>query len=99
MVGYVDKCLEELSGELDKPIGYTNVELDCRFAKIRSEETALGNWIADMINLENSTEVCIVNSGTIRADSIIKPGIVKLNDLKAMMPYLDYCLVSQINGE
>lgn len=92
-------CLDHMNDELDKPIGYSLAPLECRFSKIRSQETNLGNWIADMINLEVGADLTLINSGTIRADSVWKAGIIKLKDVKAMMPYSDKILVFKIKGE
>ena len=37
----------KLTADLDKPIGESAVDLDCRFGAIRTRETAIGNFVAD----------------------------------------------------
>lgn len=34
---------------MNETIGYTSVDLECRFNKIRSEETNIGNFITDIM--------------------------------------------------
>jgi len=38
-----------MSKRMEEVVGYTAVELECRFSKIRSEETNVGNFITDMM--------------------------------------------------
>lgn len=93
------ECLAKMNDEMGKPIGYSSAPLECRFAKIRASETNLGNWIADIINIENQTDFTIINSGTIRADSVLAAGTIKLKDIKSMMPYSDKIFTFKIKGE
>lgn len=44
----MNKC----KNEMDKVIGYTNTILETRFVYIRSQETNLSNFIADVFKIE-----------------------------------------------
>jgi 5'-nucleotidase len=44
-------------------LGNFSVELDARFAKIRTSETNLGNWICDIALASTGADVCMINSG------------------------------------
>jgi len=65
-------------------LGHCNVELETRFSKVRTSETNYGNFIADLVRFYFGCDCCIINSGSIRNDIIIKPG------------HLPYSVVSNI---
>lgn len=66
----VHEYTDELAGSMEKVIGEIGVELDTRFAKIRTQETNASNWIADCIRDGTGADVTILNSGTLRADEL-----------------------------
>ncbi len=58
----------ELSRELDVELGTTAVDLDSRSASVRSQETAIGNLIADAIRASTGADAAITNGGGIRGN-------------------------------
>ena len=54
----VHEYTDELSQSMEKVIGEIGVELDTRFAKIRTQETNASNWIADCIRCGRSVGGC-----------------------------------------
>ena len=94
----VDRFLEILGSEMDKIIGFTNVPLEGRFEKVRTEETNLGNFVADMMRHATRTDVAILNSGTLRSDSILPAGNVRMKDLVAILPMCDALVVLEVTG-
>jgi 5'-nucleotidase/UDP-sugar diphosphatase len=58
----------ELSRELDVEIGTTAVDLDSRTALVRTQETAIGNLVADAIRVSTGADAVVFNSGAIRAN-------------------------------
>ena len=97
------KLVEEfeatLGGSMEKSIGSTLVELDARFESIRTKETNIGNFIADVLRRGTSADVAIINSGTLRADCIFQPGTLSMKDLVALLPMLDETAVIEMNSE
>ena len=69
----VAKALEgyeaELSKELDVVIGKTATPLDSRKASVRSQETAIGNLIADAMREAVGADIGITNGGGIRGNT------------------------------
>lgn len=59
-----------------KTIGYTDVDLETRFTKVRFEETNMLNFYTDLIRAEYETEIALINSGMIRADELLSSGAI-----------------------
>jgi len=72
--------------KLDNKVGSTRTPLDCRFSRIRTKETSVGNFVADLMRGCVRADVAILNSGTLRADSIIEAGDITLRDLQKLLP-------------
>ncbi|MCB9994418.1 MAG: bifunctional metallophosphatase/5'-nucleotidase [Hyphomicrobiaceae bacterium] len=58
----------ELDNELNVPVGIVTTPLDSRRAMVRSQETAIGDLIADAMRDAVQADVAITNGGGIRAD-------------------------------
>lgn len=61
-LNHYSEMIEEKMGIV---LGNFSVELDARFAKIRTSETNLGNWICDIALASTGADVCMINSGDI----------------------------------
>ena len=86
-------------------IGELGVEMDARFAHIRTRETNCSNWVADCIldgllqhNAKVPVDCVIVNSGTLRADENMARGEFKMKHLVTLLPMLDEMSVLQLSG-
>jgi len=75
------------------------VSLETRFSKIRSEETNFGNFMADLCRMHAQTDITIINSGTIRSDCVIPKGILRLREIKNILPITDKLVTIEITGE
>lgn len=64
----------QLEGKLKEVIAFSSVPLDCRFSRVRTEETGLGNFFADLIRTEAEADVSFFNSGSLRANMILPEG-------------------------
>ncbi len=90
----------ELSKELDVAIGTTAVELDSRSASVRSQETAMGNLIADAIRASTGAEVAITNGGGIRANKIYPAGTtLTRRDMLSELPFGNATVMVEITGK
>mmetsp|Transcript_141091 Transcript_141091/g.367249 ORF Transcript_141091/g.367249 Transcript_141091/m.367249 type:complete len:1799 (+) Transcript_141091:59-5455(+) len=95
---FVDECVAKVGAAMDKIIGETAVDLDSRFASIRTRETNIGNFIADVMRKGLNADLAIINSGTLRADAIIEAGAFKMRDLVNLLPMLDELCLLQVTG-
>ena len=84
--------------KMEKVIGNANVRLDCRFCEIRTKETNVSNWVADIMADGTSSEVALLNSGTLRADALMDTGAFRMRDLVALLPMPDALAVLSLTG-
>eukprot|EP00429_Kryptoperidinium_foliaceum_P067148 CAMPEP_0176053898 /NCGR_PEP_ID=MMETSP0120_2-20121206/26813_1 /TAXON_ID=160619 /ORGANISM="Kryptoperidinium foliaceum, Strain CCMP 1326" /LENGTH=1339 /DNA_ID=CAMNT_0017387359 /DNA_START=54 /DNA_END=4073 /DNA_ORIENTATION=- len=96
---FVDDCVAKVGAAMDKIIGETAEDLDCRFSEIRTRETNVGNFVTDVMRKSLSADVAVLNSGTLRADAIFEKGKLKMKDLVNLVPMLDELCLLQLSGE
>lgn len=65
---------EMIESKMGIVLGTFTCELDARFAKIRTSETNLGNWICDIALAATGADVVLINSGTFRSDQVHEAG-------------------------
>lgn len=88
--------IEESMGHL---LGTFCVELDGRFAQIRTSETNLGNWVCDVILSATGVDAVLLNSGTFRSDQVHAAGPFTMRDLINIIPMRDPMVVLEMSGE
>ena len=62
-------------------IGHLASTVDVRFSMVRTQSLPISNFISDIVNIFMDTDVTIINSGTLRIDSIIDEGDLKYLNL------------------
>lgn len=96
----VDGYLNQLSTELDVEIGATDTELDSRRASVRTQETAIGNLIADAMREATGADIAITNGGGIRADKIYDPGtVLTRRDIQSELPFGNKTVTLALTGQ
>ena len=90
--------VELVSAKMSAVVGFTSVPLDCRFKTVRTQETNIGNFVADMMRRGTGADVAILNSGTLRTDAIIDAGILRMKDLVNLLPMMDALAVLRLTG-
>lgn len=89
----------ELSKELDRPIGTTAVELDSRNATVRTREAAIGDLIADGLRWSAQTEIAVTNGGGLRGGKIYPPGSsITRRDILSELPFGNRLVTIDISG-
>jgi 5'-nucleotidase/UDP-sugar diphosphatase len=90
---------QQLSKEIDTPIGTTAVELDSRTATVRTREAAIGDLIADALRWSAQTDVAVTNAGSIRGGKIYPPGsTITRRDILAELPFGNKLITIDISG-
>lgn len=90
---------QELSREMDVPLGSTAVELDSRNATVRTREAVIGNLIADAMRAKTQANVAIMNGGGIRAGRIYAPGTaISRRDILAELPFGNRVVTIDVSG-
>ena len=83
---------------LEQPVGRTDVELDIKSANVRTQETNMADFVADAFRKATGADVALVNGGSLRADTIIKPGILTKRDVLSILPFNNRVVKVQVSG-
>ena len=95
----VDQLKTKLSAELDVQIGTTSNELDSREETVRSQESAMGDLIADALVKQSGAEIAVTNGGGIRGDKVYPAGtVLTRKDIFTELPFGNKTVVTEISG-
>lgn len=94
----LDRKYGALFKSLGVRVGRTDVELNVRSADVRKKETNMADFIADTFHRAVGADVALVNGGSIRADTIIKPGILSKRDVLSILPFNNRVVKLQVTG-
>ena len=89
----------QLDDRMEQVIGLSKVALDSRFAVVRTQECAVGNLVADLMRHVTNADIALLNSGTLRADAVVGPGILKMRDLVRLLPLQDAVATVLLPGQ
>ncbi len=84
---------------MSEPIGRTAVALDARSESNRTQETNIGNFIADAFRKATNADIGFLNGGSIRADLTYNPGTLTKRDILSMLPFNNPVVKIEILGE
>lgn len=84
--------------ELAKVVGRTSVDLDARSAVGRTQETNVGNLIADAFRAATGADVGLMNGGSIRADELIRPGALTNRNVLSILPFKSKVVKIELDG-
>lgn len=99
MAAKVQTYLDQLSKELDVALGKSAVPLTSERAKVRGEETALGNLIADAMRQGVTADVALTNGGGIRGDKTYPAGVtLTRRDIQTELPFGNRTVKLQVTG-
>jgi 5'-nucleotidase len=84
--------------ELSQLVGRNSVELDARSAAGRTQETNVGDFIADAFRAATTADVAFVNGGIIRADEIIRPGPLTMRHVLCLLPFKNRVVKLEVTG-
>src|SRR6266851_1014179 len=94
----LDSRYGPLMKSLAVPVGRSEVELDVKSADVRSQETNMADFIADIFRKAMDADVGFVNGGSIRADMIIRPGVLTKRDVLSMLPFNNRLVKLKVTG-
>ena len=95
----VDELSAQLDASLNVEIGVTAGPLDSRRNVVRTEESAVGNLIADAMRAATGAEIAITNGGGIRADRTYDAGtMLTRRDILSELPFGNVTVVTEIPG-
>eukprot|EP00884_Botryococcus_braunii_P019382 jgi/Botrbrau1/6127/Bobra.331_2s0022.1 len=94
----VDKYAQVMGAQLDQEVGYSAVELDGRFSTVRTKESNLGNFVMDVFREAVKADIVIMNSGSLRSDTVHAPGPIKARDILNILPMMDSTVLLEVTG-
>lgn len=94
----IARYTRDLERELGVAIGRTEVALDARRQILRTQETGIGDFIADVMRDALAADVAVVNGGGIRGDKITPPGPILRRDIATMLPFNNTVLKLELTG-
>jgi 5'-nucleotidase / UDP-sugar diphosphatase len=87
-----------LDRELDAVVGKSTVPLEARSATLRTEETNLGDFVADALRERLGTDVAVINGGAIRTNRTVPPGPLTRRDVLSLLPFTDMVVKLEMRG-
>ncbi len=95
----VDEFNKKLDESLNVPLGVTEGPLDSRRNVVRSQESAMGNLIADAMRAATGADVAIANGGGIRGDRVYEAGsTITRRDILTELPFGNATVMTEIPG-
>ncbi len=95
----VKRYADQMSRELDVVIGRTSVALDARNAAVRGAESALGNFITDVMRRAVDADVAMTNGGGIRTNALFPAGEIRRRDVVGWLPFGNIIVKVRLSGE
>lgn len=71
---YIKELEAQTEEKFRQVIGYLATPVDARFNIVRHESAPINNFVADLVRIYMNTDCSIINSGSLRIDSIINEG-------------------------
>ena len=90
---------KDLLMKLAEPVGRTSVMLDAGSNSNRTQETNVGNFIADAFRNATKSDIGFLNGGSIRADLTYNPGTITKRDVLSMLPFNNPVVKIEISGK
>ena len=94
----INRKYAAILNELAKSVGRTTVDLDARSAVGRTQETNVGNFIADAFRAATGADIGLMNGGSIRADELIRRGPLTNRNVLSILPFKNRVVKIELDG-
>ena len=95
----VQQYKDEVYQSMDVVVGRTKIRLDARFSEIRTKETNVSNFLAELLTRSTGADIALFNAGTIRADRFIEKGDITVKDMCDCLPIIDQHMVIEVTAD
>lgn len=96
---HVKSYADELNKLQEKVAVICETKLEARFSRVRTEETNLGNFIADLIRTEFQADFGHFNGGGLRANCVFDAGPLKHKFISQCLPNEDKIVKISLSGK
>jgi 5'-nucleotidase/UDP-sugar diphosphatase len=91
--------VDDFDRQLAAPVAKTAIELDSREDLLRTDESSMGDLIADAMRTVAGTDVALINSGAIRGNRLYPAGsVLTLKDIQRELPFNNTLTVVELKG-
>lgn len=98
----MEQIVHEASAEMEKlktkTLGETGSVWDCLAETVRTKESAVGNFVTDLMRETYQCDVALLQGGTIRSNDTYGPGKLTMGDIMQIFPFVDPTVVFEIKG-
>lgn len=95
----VDHYNDTLQKEMEVVVGNTSVSLDARASFVRNHESSFGNFMTDTAREALDADIAMLNSGSIRANTVFEPGPLSRGMIFSLLPYESYLVKLELKGK
>jgi len=95
----INEVGQEMEKLKQKPLGCTESVWDARAEIVRTEESAVGNFVADLMREYYGCDMALLQGGGIRSNDKYGPGKITMGDAMKMFPFIDCTVVFEISGK
>jgi 2',3'-cyclic-nucleotide 2'-phosphodiesterase (5'-nucleotidase family) len=88
-----------MASRLTVAAGETRLALDTRNDIVRTQESAVGNLIADLARAAVQADVALINGGGIRGNTVIPAGKLTRGDVLRILPFANKIVKIDVTGE
>ncbi|MBI4842110.1 MAG: 5'-nucleotidase C-terminal domain-containing protein [candidate division NC10 bacterium] len=88
-----------MAAELNVVVGATSVPLDTRNEIVRTQESAVGNLITDLMRAALQADVALINGGGIRGNTVLPAGQIRRRDVLTILPFANKVVKLDVTGE
>jgi 5'-nucleotidase len=89
---------DALLADLSQSVGRTTVPLNATEEANRVHETNLASFVADAYRKAAGAETALINGGSIRSDSVVRPGPLTRRDVLAIHPFPGSVVSIEVTG-
>jgi 5'-nucleotidase / UDP-sugar diphosphatase len=98
MAALVGDYAARLGAALDVPIGETREPLDATSATLRTAESNVGDFVADVMRARLGADLALANGGGIRTNRVVPAGRLTKRDVHVLLPFLNVLVKLEVTG-
>jgi 2',3'-cyclic-nucleotide 2'-phosphodiesterase (5'-nucleotidase family) len=98
MAALVARYGDRLTRALEAPVGESRVPLEARASALRTGETNIGNYVADVTRARLKADVGLMNGGGIRTNRLVPAGQLTKRDVHSLVPFLNVLVKLEVTG-